>query len=143
MFNILKPPTRLLCSSIKFHQQKLSTLSSRQLTIKKSDTSRLQYSRLLHITSYRIKEEPVYQPNSKTETNLNAGRYEHNMNPYAPGVVEIPKNALMKIMIAETLIFSVFGFFDNFIMMVFGDRIDCFFGDYITHPIECSRFYFS
>jgi len=41
---------------------------------------------------------------------------------------------------AETLIFSVFGFFDNFIMMVFGDRIDCFFGDYITHPMVAAAF---
>jgi len=38
------------------------------------------------------------------------------------------------------MIFTVFGFFDNFIMMIFGDRIDCFFGAYISHPMIAAAF---
>lgn len=48
---------------------------------------------------------------------------------------EIPRNALYRIFVAECLIFTVFGFFDNFIMMTFGDQIDIFCGSLITHPM--------
>jgi len=127
--NILKLPAlttsrRLLCSSIKFHQQKNSHNTNRQLS---QNISR--------------------NINSSSFNSIKLSQNEHNNNkpqasadPYAPGIKLPPKNALYKIFIAETLIFSIFGFFDNFIMMLFGDRIDSFFGDYITHPMIAAAF---
>lgn len=131
---------RLLCSSIKFHQQKFT--NDRQLfqinnnsSISNNNQINSNYllCRNLHASTTSFKTSTPLHPST---TVLNNDNPQGSADPYAPGITKVPRNALYKIFVAETLIFSVFGFFDNFIMMVFGDRIDCFFGDYITHPIE-------
>lgn len=50
-------------------------------------------------------------------------------------VNNVPRNSLRKIFVAEMLIFTVFGFFDNFIMMIFGDQIEVFLGNHISHTM--------
>jgi len=56
-------------------------------------------------------------------------------NPSNKKVTNIPKNALKKLLLAEFIIFSVFGFFDNFIMMTFGEALDEYFFKWISHTM--------
>ena len=90
----------------------------------------LRISRPITTTSFQCIQLTSLPSNQQTSAS-------QALNPEARinSKVTVPVNALYKICFTETLVFFVFGFFDNFIMMTFGDKVDSFFGSYIPHPM--------
>lgn len=130
------PNCSILLLNSKSHTRCLATLPAQ---FPKRSTSRLPYLNSHSALQFNLLHHSPYSTgitrNVHTTPCLLTDKTGNEKDATDLVEEEIPKNALYRIFAAECLIFTVFGFFDNFIMMTFGDQIDIFCGSLITHPM--------